>query len=198
MLRVELGAWATGNVSLHVMTTEAGDFELTMDELRSVAAYVVQSAQAVLPVFERDHRDDPRPRDAINAAQAFIRGDARLRLQRTAAMDAHRAAAEASNEPARLAARAAGDAASAAYLHPIAQATQVGHILRATAIEARLAELDAGEDPSAGLRTIQQACQRATPTLLAVLKRYPPAPNGKSPVAHLMSTLDASLRATAD
>lgn len=93
-----------------------------------------------------------------------------------------------------LAARAAGDAAAAAYLHPIAKATQVGHILRATACAARIAELDAGGDPAAGETVLEQARRRAEPTLIAVLRRYPPAPAGKNRVAHLMSSLDASLR----
>ncbi|MFE2162896.1 transposase [Streptomyces lydicus] len=38
------------------MTTGAGDFELTMDELRVVARYVVESAQEVLPAFDAHHR----------------------------------------------------------------------------------------------------------------------------------------------
>ncbi|WP_324612909.1 hypothetical protein [Streptomyces sp. SBT349] len=54
-----------------------------------------------------------------------MNGTRRTRLQRITSLDAHRAAKEATTEAARLAARAAGDAASAAYLHPIAEVTQV-------------------------------------------------------------------------
>jgi hypothetical protein len=109
----------------------SGDFDLTMDELRVVARYVVRHAEDVLPVFVQAVPDDPHPRAAIEAAWAFINGAARTRLQRVASLDAHRAARSAPTEVARLAARSAGDAASAAYLHPIAHAAQVGHILRA-------------------------------------------------------------------
>lgn len=92
------------------------------------------------------------------------------------------------------AARAAGDAASAAYLHPLAKATQVGHILRAAASAARAAELSAGDDPDVGSALIEQARRRANPVLVDVLSRYPFGSVGKSRVAHLMKTLDASLR----
>lgn len=177
------------------MTTEAGDFELTMEELRVVVRYVVESAEAVLPAFAEAVPDDPRPRAAIDAAWEFANGARRTKLQRVSALDAHRAAKEAPTETARLAARAAGDAAAAAYLHPIAKATQVGHILRGAACAARVAELSAGDAPDVGDELIEQARRRATPVLIDVLGRYPLAPTGRSRVAHLMSTLDASLRA---
>jgi hypothetical protein len=109
-------------------------------------------------------------------------------------LDAHRAAKESATETARLAARSAGDAASAAYLHPIAQAGQVGHVLRAAASAARIAELQAGDDPAAAARAIEEARQRATPTLIDVLRRYPLAPAAKNRVSQLQATLDASLR----
>ncbi|RLU83681.1 exonuclease SbcC [Streptomyces griseocarneus] len=180
------------------MTIGPGDFELTTDELRVVARYAAESAQEVLPVFENVSPGDPRPRAAVDAAWEFVNGARRTRLQRVTSLDAHRAAKEAVTEAGRLAARAAGDAASAAYLHPIAKATQVGHILRAAACAARVAELKAGDDPDAGLQLIEQARQRATPILIDVLRRYPGAPTGKSRVAQLMAILDASLRGSGD
>lgn len=50
-------------------------------------------------------------------------------------------------QAARAAASAAGDAAGAAYLHPLAKATQARHILGAAAQAARAAELARGDDP---------------------------------------------------
>ncbi|WP_273736005.1 putative immunity protein [Mycolicibacterium septicum] len=165
-----------------------------MDELRVVARYVTETAEEVLVVFEGVHPDDPRPRAAITAAWHFVHGAPRSKLQRVASLDAHRAASEALTEPARLAAQAAGDAASAAYLHPIAKAHQVGHILRAAASVARIAEINSG-DPAAGDMVLQRVRQRATPVLIDVLRRYPPAPAGPNRVAQLMATLDGALRA---
>lgn len=175
----------------------AGDFDLTMDELRVVARYVVRHAEDVLPVFEQAAPGDPRPRAAIGAARAFVGGAGRTALQRVTSVDAHRAARSAPSEAARLAARSAGDAASAAYLHPIARATQVGHILRAAASAARIGELAAGGDPAAGEALLERSRRRATPELVAVLRRYPPAPGGSTRVARLMSALDRALRQTA-
>lgn len=126
----------------------------------------------------------------------FVDGERRTKLQRVTSLDAHRAAKDAATETARLAAQAAGDAASAAYLHPIAKAHQVGHILRAAAGAARIAELVAGDDPAVGIDAVEKARLRATPTVVDVLDRYPLAPVGKSRVAQLMSALDTPLRAT--
>lgn len=179
------------------VATRQDDFELTMDELRVVARYVAEAAQGILPVFESAHPADNRPRRALDAAWEFVDGAPRSKLQRVTSLDAHRAAAAADTEAARLAARAAGDAASAAYLHPIAQADQVGHILRAVACAARIAELNVADDPEAGTKIINEAVHRATPVLIDVLRRYPLAPTGKNRVAHLMSALDTSLRTKA-
>jgi hypothetical protein len=157
---------------------------------------VAESAEDVLSFYEEAHPDDPRPRAAIEAARAFANGSPRTRLQRVAALDAHRAAKDATTEAACHAARAAGDAASAAYLHPLPNATQVGHILRAAANAARAAEVRAGNDPAVGEMAIEQARERATPLLIDVLRRYQPAPVGTSRVGQLMKTLDLSLRGT--
>lgn len=175
------------------MTSMNGDFELTADDLRVVAIYVVEFAQDVLPVFEMSVPGDLRPRAAIAAAWEFINGSRRTHLQRSASVDAHRAAKAAPTEVARLAAQAAGDAASAAYLHPIAKAHQVGHILRAAASAARIAEINAG-DPAAAVAVVNQARGRATPALINILCRYPAATTGNSRPAQLMSALDAALR----
>src|SRR5690606_3578039 len=162
------------------------DFELTGDELRAVARYAATSAGDVLGVFEQERPDDGRPRAALESARAFVDGAPRSRWQRTAAMDAHRAAAAAPTEASRLAAQAAGDAAAAAYLHPIAKAHQVGHVLRAAANAVRIAEIRAGADLGAVERSLAQARDRATPVVVDVLRRYPPAPAGRSRVARLM------------
>lgn len=114
-------------------------------------------------------------------------------MQRVTSIAAHRAATDVADEAAKHAACAAGDDA-AAYLHPLAKATQVGHILRAAASAARAAEMSAGDDPAVGSALIEQARRRASPVLVGVLSRYPLAPVGESRLAHLMKTLDTSLR----
>lgn len=165
-----------------------------MDDLRAVAEYALACAEPALAVFTKDHPDDPRPAAALEAARAFTEGASRSNLQRTAATEAHRAAREATTEAARHAATAAGDAAAAAYLHPLAKATQVRHVLGAAAHAARAAELSRGDDPVVAEYVLDAAARRATPALLDVLSRYPRAPEGRGRVAVLMQRLDRLLR----
>ena len=87
-------------------------------------------------------------------------------------------------------------AASAAYLHPLADAQQVKHILGAAAYAARASELAAGDDPKVGAEHIERARQRATPTVVDVLRRYPASPPGGGRVGELMRDLDEGLRAS--
>jgi len=165
-----------------------------MDELRAVAGYALACAQPALVVFHKAVPDDGRPAAALDAARVFAEGAPRSRLQRTAATDAHRAAREAATDAARHAATAAGDAAAAAYLHPLAKATQVRHILGSAAHAARAAELARGDDPVVAEYVIVAAAQRADPVVVEVLTRYPRAPQGRTRVAVLLQRLDGLLR----
>jgi hypothetical protein len=176
------------------MAHEPHTVALSMHDLREVARYAAASAQKALAIFEAHAPDDQRPRLAIAAAWAFAEGAARTKLQRTSALAAHQAAREAMTDAAREAARAAGHAAAAAYLHPLAKATQVKHILGAAAHAARAVELAADEDQQVGAPFIEQARLRATPALITVLRRYPVAPAGGNRVAQLMHALDTALR----
>ena len=102
--------------------------DLTEQEQRLIAA---DFAEHVLPLFEADYPDDDRPRKAIEAARAFVRGQItieQLEAARDAAWAAASAAASAAARDAALAATrdaalaaardaawaAAGDAARAA------------------------------------------------------------------------------------
>lgn len=176
------------------VTNSQVDVPLSLDELRVVARYAAESAQESLVVFEADRPDDPRARAAISAAWEFVNGAPRSTLQRVAAIEAHRAAKDATTPAARAAARAAGDAAASAYLHPVARASQVGHILRAAALSARACELAACGDEAVAAQVIERARRRASPTLVDVLRRYPAAPEGKNRVDELWKALDAALR----
>ena len=171
--------------------------ELSPAELREVARYAVTCARPALAIFERDRPDDRRPRAAVDAAQAFADGGERTKALRDCAWAAHRAAQEtrdAGQAAASDAARAAGHAVGAAFLHPLPNATQVKHILGSAAHAARALELDAGGDPAVAARHIAQSRTRANPVVVAVLRRYPVAPSGGGRVGELIRQLDASLR----
>ena len=90
--------------------------------LSRVTRYAAESAQQVLEIFERAHPADSRPRDAVNAAWTFARGGERGKSLRDTAWAALKAAQDADTAAAGEAARAAMCAASAAYLHPLADA----------------------------------------------------------------------------
>lgn len=173
---------------------ETTEVELSAQDLRVVARYAAECAQEVLAIFEAKDPDDQRPRAAVDAAWTFVQGAGRTKLQRITALAAHAAAREATTEAAAEAARAAGHAAAAAYLHPLAEATQVRHILGSAACAARATELAAGGDRDVGTAQIEQARQRATPELIAVLRRYPTAPSQGNRVTTLISALDTALR----
>ncbi|MFC3960872.1 putative immunity protein [Nocardia jiangsuensis] len=161
---------------------------MDLDELRAVTAYAVTCAEPALTRYEHHRPGDPRPRLAVEAARAFAEGGPRTRQLRDAAWAAQRAYREArdTGQPAASeAARAAVAAASAAYLHPIAKATQVWHILGAAAFAAHAAELDGSEEPPA---------VAPAPAVITVLRRYPPAPPGRGRAGALLRELDRRLR----
>ncbi|MER5933901.1 putative immunity protein [Streptomyces sp. NPDC002054] len=176
------------------MTGEASEVVLSKQDLRAVTAFAAASAEVVLEIFEADQPDDSRPRDAIGAAWAFARGGERGKSLRDTASAALKAANSAHTAAAREAAWAAMSAAGAAYLHPLAKATQVKHILGAGAYAARAAELGADDDRSVGAEHLERTVRRATPVVVDVLKRFPTAPDGGGRVGELIRMLDADLR----
>ncbi len=176
------------------MAKKVGEIDLSIDDLRAVAGYAAECAQAALAIFESARPGDARPREAIEAARAFAAGGKRGKIIRDCAWAAMRAAHDANTPAAENAARGAMGACGAAYLHPLAKATQVKHILGAAAFAARAAELAADDDPAVGAKHIKRSCRRATPEVINVLNRYPAAPSGGGRVGELLRSLDQALR----
>jgi hypothetical protein len=179
---------------LDEVETSARDIELTTDELRAVVRWAVACAEPALVIFLKAQPEDVRPSAALEAARSFADGAPRSVLLRTTAVDAHRAAREAPTAAARHAADAAGDAAAAAYLHPLPKVTQLRHLLGAAGHAARAAELARGDDPVVAEYVITAAAKRVTPVVRDVLSRYPRAEGGDGRVAVLMRRLDSLLR----
>lgn len=111
-------------------------------EKRTLAAWGCDCAERALPRFENLRPDDPRPRQALEAARQWIRdGIFRMSAVRTASLAAHAAARDVeAYDAARSAARAAGQAMATAHVkeHAIA-----------AAIYAATAERDASENEQA-------------------------------------------------
>ncbi|MFB9432292.1 putative immunity protein [Streptoalloteichus tenebrarius] len=176
------------------MGGEDGEIALSKQDLREVTAFAAECAETVLGIFEADQPEDARPRAAIDTAWEFARGGERGKPLRDTAWAALRAAKSADSAAAREAAWAAMSAAGAAYLHPLAKATQVKHILGAAAHAARAAELAADDDRSVGVQHLERAARCATPLVVDVLQRFPAAPGGGGRVGELIRILDAALR----
>ncbi|BCK57772.1 putative immunity protein [Nocardia wallacei] len=182
------------------MADQKPTIALTMAELREITAYALACAEPALSLFERDCPADRRPRAVFEEARRFTAGGGRTKALRVTALDAHRAA-RAALEVGRLAAadaaRAAGYAGAAAYLHPLAQAHQGGHILMPAAHAARAFELDA-DDHRVGDDYLETARELAGPIVVSVLSRYPVPPPGRGRVGDLWRKLDSALRGLGD
>ena len=85
------------------------------EDHKALALWAAECAEHVLPHFEEKYPKDDRPRRAIEAARAWVRGDIGVGAARGAASAAHAAARDADEGPPRAAARAAGHAAATAH-----------------------------------------------------------------------------------
>ncbi|MCR1982136.1 hypothetical protein NSA53_07760 [Cellulosimicrobium cellulans] len=116
---------------------------LTDEDHHQIARWAVDCAEHVLPLFEHARPDDTRPRDALDIARAWIRGDVPMKTAHTTAFVAN-AAGRDQAAPVKYAALAAGQAVAVAHV--------AAHGLGAAAYAIRAAAADAaarGEDPEA-------------------------------------------------
>ena len=118
---------------------------LTDADHQLLALWAAMCAEHVLPLFEAAHPSDPRPRQAIAQARAWVRGEVKMTQARTAGGHAM-AAARDLRGAARHAAFAAGQAAVVAHV----AAHELG--AAAYAIKAARAAAPDGEGERAGRR----------------------------------------------
>lgn len=83
---------------------------------KSLALWAADCAEHVLPYFEKEYPKDNRPRKAIEAGRAWVRGGITISEVRTIAFAAHAAARNANHIAARAVARSAGHAAATAHV----------------------------------------------------------------------------------
>src|SRR5512138_837221 len=118
-----------------------------------LALWAAACAEHVLDLFESAKPSDPRPRQAIEQAHAWVRGEITMSQARTAAGHANAAARELSGA-ARHAAYAAAQAALVAHV----AAHELG--AAAYAIKAARAAADPGEGEEAGRRECRRQRDR--------------------------------------
>ncbi len=107
-----------------------------------LAGWAADCAEHVLPLFERERPDDPRPRQAVEAARAWARGDLAMMQARRLAFGANAAASPLAG-PARFAAYSAGQAAAVGHVaaHYLGAAAYAIKAAGAAAPEAQRKEL---------------------------------------------------------
>lgn len=167
---------------------------LTEEDLRRVGLWAADCAERALPLFEAKAPGDTRPREAIEGIRAFGRGGKRTARLRSLALASLAAAREVGDPAATAAARAAGLAASSAYMHPLVTLDQAKHALGPAVYGARAREFAAADDPSAGDEAIRWAIEHASPAVREVVRRYPARGPGRSRLDALYFQLDAGLR----
>ena len=83
---------------------------------RSLVLWAADCAEHVLPYFEEKYPEDDRPRQALEAGRAWVRGEIPFIEVRAAALAAHAAARDSEDAAATAAARAAGHAAATVHV----------------------------------------------------------------------------------
>lgn len=89
---------------------------LSAEDRRLVAAWAADCAERVLPLFEAEAPEDDRPRDGINRARAFSRGEADTAGEIRRRFVAGRAAQSATSAAGKAAAWSAGQASGVAHM----------------------------------------------------------------------------------
>jgi hypothetical protein len=92
------------------------DLQLSETDRRELVHWTIACAERMLPLFLAERPDDERPREALDAAQAFMRGEMDIDAVREKAFACHAAAREASDPSALAAARVCGQAAAVAHM----------------------------------------------------------------------------------
>ncbi|MCX6356206.1 MAG: hypothetical protein NTZ78_15100 [Candidatus Aureabacteria bacterium] len=168
---------------------------LSEEDRRLVGRWAADCAERVLTLFEAKAPSDTRPREAIEGIRVFSRGGKRTARLRSLALAALAAAREVDEPAATAAARAAGLAASIAYMHALACPHQAKHALGPAVYGARARELSAVDDPRVGDQEIRWAIKHASPAVREVVRRFPIQVLGRTRLSALYYQLDTGLRA---
>jgi hypothetical protein len=124
-----------GKSKLAVTNMDKSIAELvSKSEHKILAIWATDCAERVLPYFEEKYPEDNRPRKAIEAGRAWVRGELTMTEARKAAFATHAAARDANQvAEACSAARAAGHASATAHVakHAVYAATYAATAVRA-------------------------------------------------------------------
>nr|WP_295927569.1 hypothetical protein [uncultured Dyadobacter sp.] len=182
-------------IAVDRMKAEKVYFNLSIEQLRSLARWAADCAERSLTIYEESEMNDDRPRHAIDGARAFVMTGKRNNVLRKAALDAHRASMQAKHEAASAAAKAASLAAASAFTHPFSDLHQAMHILGPAAYAALAIELSQNGDTAIGAKEIEWAVSGANRHVAELLNMMPEQTDGSKRINQLLQMLDRGLRA---
>jgi hypothetical protein len=145
---------------------------LSEAERRLVAAWAADCAERVLWLFEAEHPDDGRPRDAIARTRAFSRGELDTAAEIRRRFGGGSAARNASSPAAAAAARAAGQASAVCHMG--------AHALGAAAYAVKAASLAAPDRAEAAEEEIRWQLAAMSAEMRAALRALPPVGESRS------------------
>lgn len=138
---------------------------LSESDRRVVALWAADCAERVLPLFEAEVPGDGRPRDGIERARAFGRGDLDAAGEIRRRFEAGRAAKSATGAAAIAAARSAGQASGVAHMG--------AHALGAAAYAVKAAGLAAADGAGARRAEVTWQITHMDEGVRAALARLP-------------------------
>ncbi len=143
-----------------------GALTLSKDDRRVLTLWAADCAERTLPIFEAIAPTNDRPREAVEGARAFVRGELHIRQLRALVTAAHASAREVGDPAAVAAACAAGHAAAVARM--------AAHARGVPAYAALAARLASPENEMAADDEITWALARASVEARDALRRLPP------------------------
>lgn len=99
-----------------VVLPDDADLTLCEEDRRELVEWTIACAERLLPLFLAERPHDARPREALHAARAFLRGELGIEQVRERSFDSHAAARECVDPSALAAARVCGQAAAVAHM----------------------------------------------------------------------------------
>ncbi len=138
---------------------------LNLTDRQRVAAWAADCAERVLSLFEAERPQDFRPREAIERARAFARGELNVADEIRQRFGDGSTAHEVKSLAGVAAVRAAGQAMAVCHMG--------AHALGAAAYAAKAAGLGAPENPDAVAEEIRWQLAHMTPEVRAALKTLP-------------------------
>jgi hypothetical protein len=148
---------------------------------RTLVLWALDTAAEILGTFTMTFPGDPRPRQALDAAESWSRGEIKIQVAKRAAKETHQAATDAKADPTVAETK---KAAAAAVAHAMGQAIGVVHVsTHSTAFAAYVVQALVIANPE---RNPEEVLGETTAHLLNRLKAFASAEKDNRPWANFL------------